>query len=88
MLPSNALLRGMTAVTLVAQVWLVSAGGTANKEVQARRVQAEPTRTGKAPRRKGKRRTACGQLQRATRPTLSNDASGPVDNGARANSLR
>ena len=48
MLPSRMLLTfAGVAMTLSLQVGLVSAGGSANKEGEARQVQAEPTRTGK-----------------------------------------
>ena len=48
MLPSRMLLTFVgVAMTLSLQVGLVSAGGSANKEGEARQVQAEPTRTGK-----------------------------------------
>ena len=48
MLPSRTLLTFVgVAMTLSLQVGLVSAGESANKEGEATRVQAEPTRTGK-----------------------------------------
>ena len=48
MLPSRMFLMFVgVAMTLSLQVRLVSADGSANKESEARRVQAEPTRTGK-----------------------------------------
>jgi hypothetical protein len=48
MRPSTLLaLGGAAAMTLIAQVGLVSAGGALNKDGEARQSQAEPTRTGK-----------------------------------------
>ena len=48
MLPSRILLTFVgVAIALSLQVGLVSADGSANKEGEARQVQAEPTRTGK-----------------------------------------
>lgn len=48
MLPSTVLVGfGVTAMTLIAQVGLAPAGGASNKESEVRRVQADPTRTGK-----------------------------------------
>ena len=48
MLPSRILLTFIgVAMTLSLQVGLVSAGGSANKESEAKQIQAEPTRTGK-----------------------------------------
>jgi hypothetical protein len=40
-------LGGATAMTLIAQVGSISAGGASNKDDEARQFQAEPTRTGK-----------------------------------------
>ena len=48
MLPSTMLLTfGGITIMLITQVGLAPAGGASNKESEVRRVQAEPTRTGK-----------------------------------------